>query len=90
MTIVATLEDRRTIAKSSLTAASRVDAGILVFNITMNDLRSVENILQFNFISDPDTYAVPQDASINQNVIGVTIYVGAGTTLSGEVIAVGI
>jgi len=90
LTVIATLKDGRVIAKAVLTekvVSATTDTALDPATIT--DLKQIEYILQFNLTTDPDTYVIPHDASIDGNVVGVTVYAGAGTTVGGEVIAIG-
>lgn len=89
MTTVTILPDGRVIAKNTVAATSRTNAGALPVSVTIPDLRSVEYVLQFNLNTSPQTNATPTGIKITKNIVGATIYVGAGTTISGEVIAIG-
>ena len=61
----------------------------MAVNVALPDLRAVECVLQVNLNTDPQTNATPQGIKITGNAVGMTVYVGAGTTVSGEVVAVG-
>lgn len=90
MTVVATLKDGRVIARKALTAkvvAATTDTALAA--VSVDDLRQVEYILQFNLTTSPDTYVHEHDAKITGNAVGVTVYAGAGTTVGGEVIVIG-
>lgn len=89
MTVVATLKDGRVIAKANITAVDRVDAGKLFIQATLTDLKTVETVLQFNLNVTPNTNATAEQPTISGNVVGVTVYCAAGTTLTGEVVVVG-
>ena len=90
MVVVTILPDKRVIARAALTSRVVAAAGhAALAPVAITDLKTVEYILKFNFITSPDTYVIDHDASITGNVVGVTVYAGAGTTISGEVICVG-
>ena len=89
MTVVSISADGKKKVVETISPTSILAAGHIPITVTFNDLNDVEYIIQFNFKTDPTTYAVPHDAKIEGNVAGVSVYVGAGTTLSGEVIAQG-
>jgi len=89
LTVITILPDGRAIAKASLTAASRLNAGVLTFNVTFSDLKKVEYVIQCNLNTSPNTNATPQGIKPTQNVVGLTVYVGAGTTVSGDIFAIG-
>ena len=92
MTVVATLKDGRVIAKATITSAvDRVDAGKLYITATLTDLKTVEDVLQYNLNVVPNTTFAAEKATISGNVVGVTVNVGAGTTVEGtsEIIAIG-
>jgi len=88
--IVTKLPDGRIIVKESFGPADRLDAGVLNFVVTFTGLKKVEEIIDVNLVTDPVTNATPQEYDKSANVVGMTVYVGAGTTVSGEVIALGI
>lgn len=93
MVVVATLKDGRVIAKANITEAKdRVNAGKLYITATLNDLRLVENVMQFHLNVYPNTNATPEVPTITGNVVGVTVYCAAGTTIqsTSEVIGIGI
>ena len=90
MTIVTVLPDGRTIARTPLTATpvlATTDTALPA--VTVTDQKKVEYVLQINLNTTPDTYAVPHDASIAGNAVGLTVYAGAGTTVGGEILTVG-
>jgi len=89
LTIIATLKDGRVIAKADIPAQVATAAGTLAFTVTLSDLRKVEYLIQVNPKTSPGTYCALQDFDISGNVVGLTVYVGAGTTLTGEVIGIG-
>jgi len=45
--------------------------------------------MQVNLNLSPSTNVTPHDVKIDGNAVGMTLYCAAGTTLSGEVVAVG-
>jgi len=89
LTVITILPDGRAIAKASLTAKSRTNAGALAFTVTFTDLKKVEYVIQCNLSTSPKTNATPQDFDYNKNIVGLTVYVGAGTTVSGDIFAIG-
>lgn len=90
MVVIATLKDGRVIAKNAITAVGRSDAGFLSVQTTITDLKTVEYVLQVNFMTVPDRGITKQDAVITGNIVGLTVYcVGGGTTVSGDVIGIG-
>jgi len=89
MTIISISADGKKVAVTSIPATSRLTAGELPITITIDDFNYVDYVLQLNLNTSPDTYAVPHDLKIDGNVVGITVYVGAGTTVSGEIITQG-
>ena len=89
MTVVATLKDGRVIAKALLPQGYRSDAGDIALLATVTDLKTVEYVLQYNFDVSGAVNVDPRNAKIDGNVVGVTVYVGGETSVSGEVIVVG-
>jgi len=90
MTIIATLKDGRLIARTAITAtpvSPTTDTGLTV---TVPDLKKVEYVLQWNFDLTPSTQIHHFGTSVGAtNVVGVTVYCAAGTTVSGEVLTIG-
>jgi len=91
MTVVAKLADGRVIARdTSDQIVVPVGGGSQAVTITMKDLGVVEYVLQVNVTTDPVVQvSVPQNVKIDKNVVGMTLYFGAGTTLTVEAIAAG-
>jgi len=89
MTVIAKLPDGRIIAKASIPTTSILSAGDIPITVTVTDVKKVEEVLQWNFNTDPHTNATPTGTKVDGNTVGTTVYVGAGTTLSGEVIVIG-
>ena len=89
MTVIATLKDGRVIAVADITAVGRSDAGKLSISATLTHLKTVEYVLQTNLDADPNRNFSVERPSIAGNVVGITVYVGGGTTLTGEVIGIG-
>lgn len=90
MAIVTILPGGRIIARTALTdtvVGATTDTALPAAIVT--DLKKVEYVLQINLNTDPDTYAIPHDASIAGNAVGLTVYTGAGTTVGGEILTVG-
>jgi len=89
--IVARLPDGRFIARdASDTITVPVGGGAQAVTVTMKDLKQVEYVVQVNVTTDPVVdVSVPQNIAIDKNVVGMTLYCGAGTTLTVEAIATG-
>jgi len=88
--IVATLLDGRTIARGTSTYVFAT-AGNYAITVTINEHRITEKMIEYlpttNPTTDPGT---PTNVVITGNVVGFTLIgVGAGTTLTAEVVAVG-
>jgi len=90
MAIIGQTTEGKKIVSVSIPSQDRVDAGDLTYSIRVGDINKVEYILRCNFQTDPDTYAVEHDPDINDNLVGLSVYVGAGTSLSGEMLALGL
>ncbi len=88
--VVAELPNGRIIAMGKdVTVLASGDVGVTVH---IPDLREVEYLLQTNFTMDPEVDLANGEgnATINGNVVGLTIYgLSAGTTLTTEMIAIG-
>lgn len=89
MTVVATLKDGRTISREAITPVDREGAGKVYVEATFPQLRRVEYLIQTNFSATPNTDFSPEEPVIDVNVVGITVYCGAGTTISGEMIVTG-
>jgi len=89
MTVITVLPDGRVIAKATVSATSRTTAGALPVTVTVTDVKKVEHVIQWNLNTSPQTNYSPTGIKITNNIIGATIYVAAGTTISGEVVALG-
>jgi len=89
MTVIAKLPDGRIIAKASISPVSRLSAGDIPIVVAVTDVRKVEEVLQWNLNTDPHTNATPTGTKVDGNTVGTTVHVGAGTTISGSVIAIG-
>jgi hypothetical protein len=90
MTVVGTLKDGRTVAKATLTQV--VGAGVVYLTVTITELQTIDAVLEVHTVStDPKTYAYgPEHVTVAGNVVGFTLReVGAGTTLTAEVVALG-
>lgn len=93
MTIVASLKDGRIIVRevsSEYTVA--IGGATQAVTITFADLKKVEYLINITATTDPVVAAelgVPQNPVITGNMVGFTIYVGAGTTLVVEGQAIG-
>jgi len=89
--IVGTLLDGRTIAKGVTTQV--VAMGATYVTVTIPNLNFIEEILHVQVHTDPacDIESNFGNKNITGNVVGVTIAgVGAGTTLTTEIIALGV
>ncbi|GAH49146.1 unnamed protein product [marine sediment metagenome] len=88
--IVATLYDGRTIAKGVTTQA--VLAGATYVTVTIPNLNFIEEILNVQVHTDPScSISGFGNKNISGKVVGITIAgVDAGTTLTLEIIAVGV
>jgi len=91
MAIVARLADNRLMARdTSSQVVVAVGGGAQAVTVTMKDLTHVEYVTQVNVTTDPVVQvSIPQNVKIDKNVVGMTLYFGAGTTLTVEAIAVG-
>jgi len=89
MTVITVLPDGRVIAKATVSAVHRLTAGPLAITVTVGDVRKVEEVLKWKLTADPQTNWSPVYEGAEKNVVGATIYVASGTTLSGEVIVLG-
>jgi len=87
LTIIGLRADGRKITKPSIPAT--VGTGTFGITVRVSDFNYVDYILQVNLTTSPKTYAIPHDIGIEDNVIGLTVTVGAGTTVSGEIITQG-
>jgi hypothetical protein len=89
--VVAHLLDGRTMAKGYTKQV--VAAGNVYMTVTIPNLVAIEEVIQFNFRYDPSTIATGPIGEMNiaGNVVGVTVYdILAGTTLTLEIIAIGV
>ena len=89
MTVVATLKDGRVIAKADVAQVITAAAGKVYTTATLTDLKTVEYVLQFNLNAEANVNFSPERPSISGNIVGVTVYCGGGTTITGECIAIG-
>jgi len=93
MTVVAILKDGRIIAKADITEVSLATAGLVYTSATLSELRRCERILGGNLTSL--VQATPQNPTPGwqygaaDNVVGLSVYVGASGGVTGQVIAVG-
>jgi hypothetical protein len=90
MPLVSILPDGRVIAKDSTTLVV-ASSGNYAITVTISDLKTVEEVLQHKPSTDPlCDPGTPVNEKITGNVVGFTMVgVGAGTTLTIEVTAVG-
>jgi len=89
MTVITVLPDGRVIAKATVSATSRTTAGALPVSVTVTDVKKVEYVMQWNLNTSPQTNYSPTGIKITNNIVGATIYVASGTTISGEVVVLG-
>jgi hypothetical protein len=91
MAIVARLLDGRFMARDTSDEITvPVAGGAQAVTVTMKDLKQVEYVVQVNVTTDPVVdVSVPQNIKIDKNVVGLTLYCGAGTTLTVEAICTG-
>jgi len=72
-----------------------IGGGAVAFKVRINGLQRVEKVVQVNILRlDPPTQATPFGYKVGEkledaNVVGLTIYFAAGTTVQIEVIATG-
>jgi len=91
VTIIATLHrDGRTIA-SGTSIYIFPSAGNYAITVTISEHRETERVLEWNLATNPTCDpGSPTNVKITHNVVGCTLIgVGAGTTLTAEVIASG-
>lgn len=89
--VIALTQDGRTIAKGYTKQV--LAAGNHYVEVTIPNLRYVEEILQWNFRYDPLTSLLSSanQVTVMGNVVGVTLLaLLAGTTLTVECIAIGV
>lgn len=90
MTIVATLRDGRVIASASITTIYPVASTATATSATIAELRKVEKVLSINLFATNNISITVTGTSVYSNVVGLTVVPGAtGTTVTGEVIAIG-
>lgn len=90
MAIITRLADGRYIARGTIPTQVVGAAGEVSFTVSFPELRRVEYLLSINFGTDPGAnVSVSKTPATQANVVGITAYVSAGTTLSGEVYVVG-
>jgi hypothetical protein len=88
MSIIALSANGKKISRQAITPVVGA-SGDVALAVTVTDLDKVDYLLQINLNTSPTTTGIPHDLAINGNVVGITVYAGAGTTLSGEIIAIG-
>ncbi|MFQ5833720.1 MAG: hypothetical protein ACE5H4_13515 [Candidatus Thorarchaeota archaeon] len=91
MTVVGTLKDGSTISKQS--DSSVVASGTVYIQVTIADLQNIQAVLNVKVTStDPKTSVGDiNHVDVSGNVVGFTLLsVGAGTTLSSEIVALGL
>jgi len=91
MTVLGRLKDGRLIAKAALSSMKTAAAGGVYTSATITELRLVESILGVNILtSNPSMSVAPQNMGILTNVVGLTVYMSAGGTATGEVTVIGV
>jgi len=89
MPVVASLRDGRVIAKCALTKSWATKETCTYYTCTISDLRNIEEILQLNLeASDCSQFSIVGEWH-SGNVVGLSVYAVTGTSVSGDVIAVG-
>lgn len=89
MTVLATLKDGRIIAKADITRTPIAANTPTAISATVSDLRSVEEILQINLMSDANAALHVSGTSMSGNVVGVTVNAATGTTVGGNFVVIG-
>lgn len=89
MTIIATLKDGRLIAKKSITATEITGATATAVSATISDLRKVESLLSVNLNAVANVALHVTGTSISGNVVGITVVPASGTTVTGDITAIG-
>jgi len=89
--VVATLKDGRVIAYAQSGPTVVTGGAVNGVYIYFPDLKQVEYIIQIQLHTDPPTYL---QRTLNKwleaaNVVGLTIYPAAGTTLTVDALAIG-
>jgi len=88
LTVIFITTDGKKVSREPI-APTVAASGANAIVVTFNDLKRIDYVLQVNLNTSPVTYATPHNIAISDNNVGMTVYVGAGTTLSGEIIAIG-
>ena len=88
-TVLTILPNGKVLAYGTVSATSRLTAGAIPITVTIAALRKVEKVLQWNLNTSPQTNYSVTGIKIDGNVVGATVYVAAGTTISGEVVVLG-
>ena len=93
MPVLARLDGKRIIAKASfnnVTAGAGSSGGAARVTVTLSDLKNVEQILDVVFTrTSANLNATAQSFATTGNVIGFSVYLSAGGTVSGDVIVLG-
>jgi len=89
--IVATLKDGRVIAYSQSGPTPILPTTVTGIYIYFPDLRKIEYVIDVELYTNPPTYLT---RTMNKwleaaNVVGLTIYTAAGTTLTVDALAIG-
>jgi len=85
------IKDRRSFVRGSRTV-DVLTAGNYALNVTIPVLRKVEHVVQYEFYTNPTTDpGTPVNMVITRNVVGFTLMgVGAGTTITVQVLTLGV
>lgn len=89
MPVLAVLADGRKIAKASMSECRVASAGAVYSSATFSDLKLVEEVIGVKLTSTTAMSAVAQDFVITKNVVGFSVYMSTGGTVTGDVIAIG-
>lgn len=92
MTILALIksnEEQRLLVRATDTKVVGQGQQGLYFQFTFPELRTVEQLIHIEFDTDPEMWIVrgghPQDKAYAANVVGVSIYLAVGTTVTDAV-----
>jgi hypothetical protein len=89
MTVLATLKDGRIIAKASISTTYLSGTTPSAISATITELRKVESLLNVNLSAVANVGLHVTGTSISGNVVGLTIVPAAGTTVTGDITAIG-
>lgn len=89
MTVLATLKDGRVIAKASISTTYLSGTTPGAISATITELRTVESLLGVNLSAVANVGLCVTGTSISGNVVGITVVPAAGTTVTGDITALG-